>query len=341
MDPGDTATLSSMLEATIARTLGAQLSAITDKLDAIDARLGAVEARLSSIPAAAAPPPAASYASGMQQAAAQAMQEQLVALSQAVDVLSAVSRRSENVIADAVDNMTWALDQFAQQTAQPTAVDSSAPPSVDALPSSSDRPRSTDSPTPEALQAIASALATLTQRMQSVEAIAQTQIPELISRGLSQIAATQSHMDSEMRSLLSSVSLQTQDPDLRASLRDVQAKVQALPQLYIDEVSVSLQRQTQELLHVIDDIKGQQAEAINSVVSTSSSSTAGSILKRVSGGGSGGGGGNIIPNMGIADRISKLAVLARNRLSNEIIPADSPVLKSPPPVSPPANPSTA
>ncbi|KAJ3067161.1 hypothetical protein HDU98_009623 [Podochytrium sp. JEL0797] len=282
--------LEAMLLRVLQRSLQPQLDRIVDKLDALDARMGAVEGRLVHLVKDRAEP--ANYASGMQQATATMMQEQLLGLTRSVDTLVAVANKTENVLADAVDNMAWALDSFQQhQDLHPT----SASPTSD-----------------ESIDRIAEAIKTMNQRMESVEQISSSIIPDIVSKGLQQIAEKQSLLDSELRSSLANLSsgATPTDADLLSKLNELEHKFESLPQLYIDSVTVSLQKQTRSLMDVIDDIKESQTEAMNHVaadsakrVSSSVSPTRAATLPA-------------IPNMGISSRISKLATFAKNRLSS-------------------------
>ncbi|KAJ3122354.1 hypothetical protein HK100_012034, partial [Physocladia obscura] len=116
---------------------------------------------------------------------------------------------------------------------------------------------------------------------------------------------------------------QANNAQLLAKLALIEQKFELLPQLYIDQVTLSLQKQTKSLLTVIDDIKEQQADAIRVSAHSNKNRVAGnntsSILNSVPN----------IPNMGIATRkyerafmetdikLNKLTALARHRMSVE------------------------
>ncbi|KAJ3070392.1 hypothetical protein HDU99_002685 [Rhizoclosmatium hyalinum] len=310
---GSNTTLAAMIEASLSsvvqRLLSPQLETILNKLDTLDGRLGAVEARVfSHATSQVQPPPTTNYQSGMQQAAAQMMQEQLLGLSASVETLVAVGRKCENVLADAVDNMTWALDSFQQQQEhfaqqqQQQQQPSAAP--VSPTPSTTDD---------ASIDRISEAIRAMNQRMESVERISSTLIPDIVSKGLEQIALKQAELDKELRASLAHVSASTQDADLLSKLSDLESKFETLPQMYIDTVTVSLQNQTKSLMTVIDDIKEQQTEAIQSVAANNnnrkSGSTVSSAVASIP----------VIPDMGIKSRLNKLATIAKNRLSSSEI----------------------
>ncbi|KAJ3011634.1 UNVERIFIED_CONTAM: hypothetical protein HDU68_001593 [Siphonaria sp. JEL0065] len=283
-------TLATMLETSLAKVLSQvlqpQLEHIMNKLDLLDGRLGAVEAKLQS--SLAAPKPKDNYHDGMQQATATMMQEQLLGLSASVETLVTLGQKTENVLADSVDNMTWALDSFQQQQEQ---LQNQAP--LSPTPSTSE----------ESMDRISEAIKAMNERMASVEKISTTLIPEIVSKGLEQIAAKQTELDQEMRASLASVQSGTQDTELLAKLNDLETKFTTLPQMYIDTVTVSLQKQTKSLLNVIDDIKEHEKEAMNNARPVSSNNRASQAIPT-------------IPNMGIASRIAKLNTMVRNRLSS-------------------------
>ncbi|KAI9346145.1 hypothetical protein BDR26DRAFT_855920 [Obelidium mucronatum] len=287
-------TLATMLEASLAKVLGQvlqpQLEHIMNKLDLLDGRLGAVEAKLQA--AATAPKPKDNYHDGMQQATATMMQEQLLGLSASVETLVTLGQKTENVLADAVDNMTWALDSFQQQQEQ---LQNQAP--VSPTPSSNE----------ESIDRISEAIKLMNERMASVERISTTLIPEIVSKGLEQIAAKQSELDQEVRASLATVQSSTQDADVLAKLNDLENKFTVLPQMYIDTVTVSLQRQTKSLMTVIDDLKEHEKEAINNARPTATPSSVNNRVSQAM---------PVIPDMGIKSRISKLNTLVRNRLSS-------------------------
>ncbi|ORY29097.1 hypothetical protein BCR33DRAFT_713313 [Rhizoclosmatium globosum] len=204
--------------------------------------------------------------------------------------------------------MTWALDSFQQQQEhfaqqqQQQQQPSAAP--VSPTPSTTDD---------ASIDRISEAIRAMNQRMESVERISSTLIPDIVSKGLEQIALKQAELDKELRASLAHVSASTQDADLLSKLSDLESKFETLPQMYIDTVTVSLQNQTKSLMTVIDDIKEQQTEAIQSVAANSnnrkSGSTVSSAVASIP----------VIPDMGIKSRLNKLATIAKNRLSSSEI----------------------
>ncbi|KAJ3225623.1 hypothetical protein HDU81_007764 [Chytriomyces hyalinus] len=330
---GGSATLASTIEEAIGRALDTRLNALVarlapipsqkdhnssvlaakvdlmlGKLNAIDSRITAVEANLTSINAPLNQSnPIDVYSQGVQQATAEVMQEQVADLTAAVEKLMALNEKTEAVLADSIDNLVWFLDQASKR--QPPATTN------DTLPSP------VDSEVDLKMDRISDAIQAMNARMESVEKMSTTIIPEMVSKGLAQISIKQRELDDEVRSSLTGLSalgVGSQDAELLSKLHDLESKIETMPQLYIDTVALSFQKQTTSLLSVMDDIVKEQTEAITqtkAAVSSKRTSAVRSAIPAVP----------VIPDMGIASRLSKLTSLALNRKSNP--PGEKPTAK--------------
>ncbi|KAJ3104711.1 hypothetical protein HK100_004016 [Physocladia obscura] len=344
LDGNSNSSLAHLIGEAVGVALDGLESRLFARLDNLDSRLGAVEAHVSSIASisnasGANTASGGNYASGLSHAAAQATQEQLVRLSGAVETLVTVARKSENVLADAVDNMSWALEQFAatqvqpQPQVQPAAIDTAAidnDPAAnttasdtaetlnnDARPlsisSSGSSSTALDSPV---LDRLNDAIASMNARMESVESLSKSLVKDIVDK----VSVRHHELEQDVQSVLKAISesrdldaardQESRDADkptatiapqennaqLLAKLALIEQKFELLPQLYIDQVTLSLQKQTKSLLTVIDDIKVQQADAIRASAHSNKNRVAvnntSSILNSVPN----------IPNMGIATR---------------------------------------
>ncbi|KAJ3245813.1 hypothetical protein HDU78_008545 [Chytriomyces hyalinus] len=331
--PAGTNTLSSTIEEAISRALDTRLNALVarlapipsqkdanssvlaakvdlmlGKLNAIDSRITAVEANLASMNSPVNQTnPIDVYSQGVQQATAEVMQEQVADLTAAVEKLMALNEKTEAVLADSIDNLVWFLDQASKR--QPPATTN------DTLPSP------VDSEVDLKMDRIGDAIQAMNARMESVEKMSTTIIPEMVSKGLAQISIKQKELDDEVRSSLTGLSALgagSQDAELLSKLHDLESKIETMPQMYIDTVALSFQKQTTSLLSVMDDIVKEQTEAITqtkAAVSSKRTSAVRSAITAVP----------AIPDMGIASRLSKLTSLALNRKSNP--PGEKPTAK--------------
>ncbi|KAI8622263.1 hypothetical protein BC830DRAFT_1089891 [Chytriomyces sp. MP71] len=265
------------------------------KLTNLDSRLATLEQRQSEPAPASAPAVVDSYSQGVQQATVEVMQEQVAELTASVEKLMALNEKTEAVLADAIDNLVWFLDQAQKkQDASATAA---------ALPSP------VESEVDLKMDRIGDAIRAMNARMENMEKMSTAVIPDMVAKGLEQIAAKQKEFDDEVRSSLSVIGAATQDADLLTKLHDLESKIESMPQMYIDTVALSLQKQTSSLMSVMDEIVKEQTEAITvtkAAVQSKRSSTVRAAVAAVPS----------IPDMGIASRISKLTSLALNRRSN-------------------------
>ncbi|KAJ3246938.1 hypothetical protein HDU78_005800 [Chytriomyces hyalinus] len=287
--------------------LAAKVDLMLGKLNAIDSRITAVEASLGNgSKRAVAGNPIDAYSQGVQQATAEVMQEQVADLTSGVAKLMALNEKTEAVLADSIDNLVWFLDQAAKRQTQPT---------------SSALPSPVDSEADLKMDRIGDAIRAMNARMESVEKMSTTVIPDMVSKGLAQISIKQKELDDEVRASLTGLSalgVGSQDAELLSKLHDLETKIETMPQMYIDTVALSFQKQTTSLLSVMDDIVKEQTEAITqtkAAVSNKRSSTVRTAITAVPS----------IPDMGIASRLSKLTSLALNRRSNP--PGEKPVGK--------------